>query len=141
MSPSRADRAGCLINPSNALNWTGILCHQTIRRQQRCSFSVGLREQHAIEGIPVDRGQQIQGQRVLSSNGQFLIAVVQQAGAQPPGFNPEVRSTKPPLDGHFPKTGGLNIKSMTGLSKSVRVALGGRFGSLAAQSSTCVSSK
>ena len=70
------------------------------------AFSEGLCQQHAVEGIFVQRGQAVDVHRVLAGDRQLDVPVIEQAPSQQSRLDAEVFAPEGILDGDFPNAGG-----------------------------------
>ena len=93
---------GTLMPRSNAPNRSGILRHYRIAGEQGNAFDNCLRHQNAVERVFVNRRQSFSSDNVVARDGQFAVAIVEQAATEQPGVGSKIFSAQSALDRYLP---------------------------------------
>jgi hypothetical protein len=81
----------------------GIARDQFVRGDQREALDLGLRYQHVVEGVLVERRQGEGCDGVFARYGELVPAVVDEPAPQPPRLDTEVGAPEPALDRDLPQ--------------------------------------
>lgn len=86
------------------------MCHQCVCGEQEQACGLGLCDEHAVEGVAVDGGQVDDGGGVGAVDGEFRIAIVEEAPAQDGGIDGEIVAAEAGFDGDFPQAGCAEVQ-------------------------------